>query len=69
MRKTSLFLTLCLSVAAVASAAQVTDFYVIPVAAHAPGANGTSWRTDVSIENIQTVPVTVDIAAGIQRDA
>src|SRR5512142_2722692 len=48
--------------AAAASAAQFRDFYVIPVAAHAPGAKGTVWRTDVAIQNIQTTPVTVELA-------
>ncbi|MEO8035248.1 MAG: hypothetical protein ABI837_12510 [Acidobacteriota bacterium] len=62
MRKNLSFFIVCLSVVAVASAAQVTDFYVIPAASHAPGANGTSWRTDMSIQNIQSVPVVIDIA-------
>jgi len=48
-------------VAAAASAAQFSDFYVIPVAAHAPGANGTTWRTDVAIQNFQTTPISVDM--------
>jgi hypothetical protein len=61
MRKT-FFFALCTLIAIGASAAQFHDFYVIPVAAHAPGANGTSWRTDVSIQNIQSTPVTVEFA-------
>lgn len=60
MRK--LIVILCTFVAAAASAAQFRDFYVIPVAAHAPGAKGTSWRTDVAIQNIQKTPVTVEMA-------
>jgi hypothetical protein len=56
------FVPLSMLVALAASAAQLRDFYVIPVAAHASGANGTSWRTDVSIQNIQAVPVTIEIS-------
>ncbi len=61
MRKT-LFIVLSLFVALGASAAQFSNFYVIPVAAHVSGASGTSWRTDLSIQNIQNAPVTVEIA-------
>lgn len=61
MRNT-LLITLSLLISAAASAAQFRDFYVIPVAAHAAGANGTSWRTDVSLFNIQPDPVTVTFA-------
>jgi hypothetical protein len=61
MRKT-FFLALCTFIAIGAPAAQFHDFYVIPVAAHSAGANGTSWRTDVSIQNIQSTPVTVEFA-------
>jgi hypothetical protein len=52
----------CASLALGASAAEFSDFYVIPVAAHLPGANGTTWRTDVAIQNFQSTPVTVDFA-------
>jgi hypothetical protein len=52
----------CTLIAAGASAAQFSDFYVIPVAAHAPGANNTTWRTDVAIQNFQSAPVSVDLA-------
>ncbi|HSP34497.1 MAG TPA: hypothetical protein VLU46_09300 [Thermoanaerobaculia bacterium] len=60
MRK--LFVILCTFVAAAVSAAQFRDFYVIPVAAHAPGANNTDWRTDVAIQNIQSTPVAIEMA-------
>ena len=53
---------LCTLVAAVASAAQFSDFYVIPAAAHAPGVNGTTWRTDVAIQNFQTTPININMA-------
>ena len=58
----SAFIVFCALVAVTASAAQFQSFYVIPVAAHVTGANGTSWRTDVSIQNIQNAPITVDFA-------
>jgi hypothetical protein len=61
MRKI-LFAFFVASIALGASAAQFSNFYVIPVAAHVTGANGTSWRTDLSIQNIQDSPVTVEIA-------
>ena len=60
MRK-SIFI-LCLTVACAASAAQISDFYVLPVVAHTDGANGTAWRTDVSIQNIQSTPLTVEMS-------
>lgn len=59
----SILLALALaSLALGASAAEFSDFYVIPVAAHLPGANGTTWRTDVAIQNFQSTPLTVDFA-------
>lgn len=45
-----------------AFAGELRDFYVIPVAAHATGGNGTSWRTDLSIQNVRLAPVTIEIA-------
>lgn len=48
--------------AAAAIAAEYSDLYVIPIAGHAPGANGTAWRSDVVIHNPQTVPITVEMA-------
>ena len=53
----------CSLVALGASAAELRDFYVIPVAAHTAGANGTSWRTDLSIQNVQSAPLTVEVSA------
>lgn len=57
-----LFALACTLIAVSASAAELRDFYVIPVAAHAAGANGTTWRTDLSIQNVQAAPVTIEIA-------
>lgn len=60
MRTTFLFLSMFIAIAAAAS--EVRDFYVIPIVAHTNGANGTAWRTDVSIQNIQSSPLTVDMS-------
>jgi hypothetical protein len=43
-------------------AADYSDLYVIPIAGHAPGAHGTSWRSDVVLHNLQPVPITVEMA-------
>lgn len=61
MRKL-VFVALFIFAAAGAPAAPFSTLYVIPVAAHAPGQNGTVWRTDVSIQNIQADPVTIEFA-------
>lgn len=37
------------------------DFYVIPVASHTMGLNGTLWMSDVAIQNFQTTPITVEL--------
>lgn len=60
MRK--IIFILCLTVPGAMSASQIADFYVIPVVAHTSGANGTSWRTDVFIQNIQSTPLTVEMS-------
>lgn len=51
-----------LAVAPAALAGGDADLFVIPVAAHAPGAFGTAWRSDVVIHNHQPVPITVEMA-------
>ncbi|HEX6640198.1 MAG TPA: hypothetical protein VF215_03755 [Thermoanaerobaculia bacterium] len=48
--------------ASVAGAAEYSDLYIIPAAAHAHGAFGTEWRSDVVLHNIQAVPITVELA-------
>jgi len=48
--------------AAAALAAEYSDLYIIPIAGHARGAHGTSWRSDVVLHNIQAVPVSVELA-------
>src|SRR4029079_6415847 len=56
------FVVLCTLIATSAAASQVRDFYVIPVVAHTTGQNGTAWRTDASIQNIQSTEITVDMS-------
>lgn len=60
MRK--LMLVLFCLVAVSAFGAQISDFYVIPVVAHTTGANGTAWRSDLSIQNISSSPLNVDMS-------
>jgi hypothetical protein len=62
MRKTTTALLFCfLFFAAVARANHYADTYVIPVAGHAPGANGVTWMSDLSIRNISTEELTVQL--------
>lgn len=44
-----------------ASAAHYADLYVIPVASHTAGQNGTMWMSDLAIQNFQTTPLDVQI--------
>lgn len=44
-----------------ARANHYSDFYVIPVASHTAGINGTVWMSDVSIQNFQSSPLTVSL--------
>lgn len=44
-----------------ASANHYADFYVIPVASHTPGLNGTNWMRDIAIQNFQTGPLIVQL--------
>jgi hypothetical protein len=46
---------------ALAFANHYADLYVIPVAGHVTGVGGTSWRSDVSIHNFQSTPLTVEL--------
>jgi hypothetical protein len=48
--------------ATAAKADHYADFYVLPVAAHTPGVNGTMWMSDVAIQNFQSTPLTVELA-------
>lgn len=53
------FLTIFLAPAAFAD--HYSEFYVIPVASHLPGALGTVWRSDIAIQNFQSTPLTVSL--------
>lgn len=62
MRKISTAFLLCFLVAAgAAHADHYADTYVIPIAGHTPGANGTTWMSDLAIRNISTQPLTVEM--------
>lgn len=47
---------------AVSPAVHLGDLYVIPVAGHVQGANGSLWQTDVAIHNFQDAALTVELA-------
>lgn len=51
-----------LLVCSAAYANHYSDFYVIPVAAHTNGVNGTRWMTDIAIQNFQSTPLAVELA-------
>lgn len=62
MRLRNAFVAFALLLAAVtASADHYASFYVIPVASHTGGAFGTSWMSDIAIQNFQTVPLMVEM--------
>lgn len=42
-------------------AAPYSDFYVIPVAGHISGANGSLWKSDVALQNFQSTPLTIEL--------
>lgn len=47
------------------------DFYVIPIAGHTAGQNGTNWMSDVAVQNFQSTPLVVQfvvIESGFQSD-
>ena len=60
MRKTILAAMISAAlVAPAAFAAHFADLYILPVAARTTGLGNTPFRTDVSLQNFQTVPITV----------
>lgn len=61
MRTTLLLLACCLVIAPAAFANHYSDFYVIPVASHVAGANGTMWMSDIAIYNFGTTPLTAEL--------
>lgn len=44
-----------------AFASHYSDFYVIPVGSHTPGAAGTMWMSDIAIHNFQSTPLSVEL--------
>lgn len=63
--------TLAILASVAAHANHYSDFYVIPVAAHTAGQNGTNWMSDVAIQNFQSTPLVVQfvvIESGFQTD-
>ena len=60
MRRLALLLTLLFS-PALLCASEFSDLYVIPVAGHVTGLNGSTWMSDVAIQNFQPTPLTVQI--------
>jgi hypothetical protein len=57
----TLILAIVLLATPAAWADHYADFYVIPVASHTPGLNGTMWMSDVAIQNFQTSDLTVQL--------
>ena len=60
MRKAILPLLLLLCFSAHAQGVY-SDTYVIPIAGHTAGANGTMWMSDVVLRNFQTAPLDVEL--------
>jgi hypothetical protein len=62
MRKHILIgIVIALAVAPALLASEYSSLYVLPVASHTSGVNGTQWRTDVAIQNFQSSPITVQL--------
>lgn len=64
MRKStilSIALTTLLFAAAAQAQSVYSDTYVIPVASHTTGANGSTWMSDLTITNFQATPLNVQI--------
>jgi hypothetical protein len=52
---------LLLAAPALVQASEYADLYVIPVAGHVTGQNGTTWMSDAAIQNFQSTPLTVQL--------
>jgi hypothetical protein len=61
MRARVLGLALMLLAPVVVFADHYADLYVIPAAGHVTGIGGTSWMSDVAVQNFQSTPLTVEI--------
>lgn len=42
-------------------AGHLADLYVIPVASHTAGENGTNWRSDIAVHNFMSTPLTLEL--------
>ena len=63
-KKPVVLMVFALALASMSLFAQInptSDFYVIPVASHTVGSNGSVWMSDVAIQNIQTTPINVQL--------
>ena len=62
MRKPILIgIVVALAIAPMLLATHYSDLYVLPVASHTGGVNGTAFRTDLAIQNFQTTAITVQL--------
>lgn len=59
--RTIVVASIALMASVTAHANHYSDLYVIPVVGHARGANGAVFMTDVSIQNFQSTPLTVQL--------
>lgn len=59
--RTILFAAAALMLAATTYASHYADLYVIPVAGHVQGVNGSVFMTDVAIQNLDDAPLTVQL--------
>lgn len=59
MRRLALLLMLLFSPALMAS--EYSDLYLIPIAGHVNGANGSNWMSDLAIQNPQSTPLNVQL--------
>jgi hypothetical protein len=50
-----------LTAAPAAFAGHYADLYVIPVASHTSGENGTNWRSDIAVHNFQSTPLRLEL--------
>lgn len=61
LKRLALMGMMILAVTASVQAAHYASLYVIPVAGHTNGVNGTSWVSDVAIYNFNATPLTVEL--------
>ena len=59
--RTTLFAVAALMLASATQASHYADLYVIPVAGHVQGVNGSVFMTDLSIQNFDSAPLTVEL--------